>query len=280
MTRPHPDIMRHFAVTDPSCVAETVLARVWRVIRKDGSPAALKVYRPGMDTEATGFALMRHLNGRGAARIYDQTDTAVLMEWLDGPSLGDLLRGGQIAQADDQLLQVAKAIHMHGASAPVLFETINDWFADLFASRFAPTVPATMRKTLNRASALAQHLLATAGPATPLHGDLHHDNVRGSNRGFLAFDAKGVLGDRHYDLANAFRNPVGAALVYTNPAIVAQRATSWAQGFDTTPGQLLHWAAAHCALSISWTAQGLFTEDHAAEVRLIDTFFKLIDAGD
>ena len=277
MTAPTADILSRFAVTEAAFVAETALARVWKVTRADGTAAALKVYLRDMDTEASGIALMRHLRGRGAATIYDRSDTAVLLEWLDGPSLGDLLRDGQIATADAQLLQVAKTVLAHGADAPIHLDWLSNWFAALFDAHCGPDVPATMRATLRRATALAQDLLATSGPQSPLHGDLHHDNIKESARGFLAIDAKGVRGDRHYELANAFRNPLGAEAIYRSPAIIAQRARSWAQDFDTTPNKLLSWAAAHAALSLCWTAQGHFTAAQAPEARLIDTIFALID---
>ena len=60
-----------------------------------------------------------------------------------------------------------------------------------------------------------------------LHGDIHHHNIRQSSRGWLAFDPKGLVGERTYDCANTLCNPVMPELVHnetrllTNAAILA-----------------------------------------------------------
>jgi aminoglycoside/hydroxyurea antibiotic resistance kinase len=42
-----------------------------------------------------------------------------------------------------------------------------------------------------------------------LHGDLHHGNVLDFGlRGWLAIDPKGLLGERGFDFANIFTNPI------------------------------------------------------------------------
>jgi streptomycin 6-kinase len=61
-----------------------------------------------------------------------------------------------------------------------------------------------------------------------LHGDIHHYNIRQSTRGWLAFDPKGLVGERAYDYANTLCNPGMPELVYnetrllTNAAILAE----------------------------------------------------------
>jgi streptomycin 6-kinase len=42
-----------------------------------------------------------------------------------------------------------------------------------------------------------------------LHGDLHHGNVlHDSERGWVAIDPKGVLGEPEYEIGVALRNPI------------------------------------------------------------------------
>jgi streptomycin 6-kinase len=60
-----------------------------------------------------------------------------------------------------------------------------------------------------------------------LHGDIHHRNIRQSARGWLAFDPKGLVGERTYDCANTLCNPPIPELAHnetrllTNASILA-----------------------------------------------------------
>ena len=57
------------------------------------------------------------------------------------------------------------------------------------------------------AADLAARLLADPLDVRVLHGDIHHRNIRQSSRGWLAFDPKGLVGERTYDCANTLCNP-------------------------------------------------------------------------
>lgn len=78
-----------------------------------------------------------------------------------------------------------------------------------------------------RSAAVAARLLADQRDIRVLHGDIHHYNIRQSARGWLAFDPKGLVGERTYDCANTLCNPVMPELVHnetrllTNAAILA-----------------------------------------------------------
>jgi streptomycin 6-kinase len=58
-----------------------------------------------------------------------------------------------------------------------------------------------------RSAALAERLLSDPREVRVLHGDIHHRNIRQSARGWLAFDPKGLVGERTYDCANTLYNP-------------------------------------------------------------------------
>ena len=63
-------IIRHFAMTKQRLIAETHIAKVWKVRRSVGSCAALKVFKNGdMQDEAPSFFLLNAWNGNGAARL-------------------------------------------------------------------------------------------------------------------------------------------------------------------------------------------------------------------
>ena len=75
-----------------------------------------------------------------------------------------------------------------------------------------------------RAAAVAKQLLANPRDIRALHGDIHHYNIRQSRRGWLAFDPKGLVGERTYDCANTLCNPGIPELVLDESRLLANAA--------------------------------------------------------
>ncbi|WP_375691976.1 aminoglycoside phosphotransferase family protein [Pseudooceanicola sp. LIPI14-2-Ac024] len=258
-----PEVARRFGVTRARPVDHTAIAAIWRVEVTGGGVAALKLFHhDGLSNEGPGLDWMRAQDGAGVVQIIATDGRAVLMEWQDGPSLGDVLRAGEAVEADAQLLSVARALHDGpDLAAGVELPDLSGWFSALRDLRTDPGCPPAAARDMGRARDLALALLADPREVRALHGDLHHDNIRQGRRGWLAFDAKGVRGERAYELANAFRNPKGAAGLVADPATIARRADLWSEGFGVDRRRMLEWAAAKCALSITWRAKGPVRED-------------------
>ncbi|WP_299772396.1 aminoglycoside phosphotransferase family protein [uncultured Tateyamaria sp.] len=278
--QPDTSLLTAFQITQAQHLTDTPIASLWRVKRADGTTACLKCYTDDdLRDEAPGFDLLTALDGQGAARVFERAGAAVLMEWLDGPSLGDMVRQGDDQQATQILGDVAQQLHQSRIDPPRSLDPLPHRFEALFAATFTPDCPSSVRATVQAARQLAQPLLANQTNIRPLHGDLHHDNVRGSDRGFLAFDAKGVLGEATYELANAFRNPLGSDAIFSDPAVILRRAVQWSAALNVSQTHLLSWAAAYSALSLSWTHKGVFGPAVSKDMTLIDTFLTLIAQG-
>ncbi len=258
------EILKSFNVSAPEFVDETSMATIWKVIGPSGEHAALKVYKSqGMGNERCGFAFLKALNGRACAEVYKESENAVLLQWLDGPSLGDVSRGGQEDQADAELVNVAVRIHQEKVSSKGDFPVLSDWFDALFHLKFSSDCKQELRHNIQQCKALARKLLSTPRDIRPLHGDMHHDNVRLSAQEYRAFDAKGVLGERTYEMANAFRNPRGMKDLVRDPERIRRRAKIWSAKFEVNEHRLLTWAAVKCALSISWRTAELRDDNEA-----------------
>lgn len=251
--RPDPALLKRHGLSDPVPVVQTGIASIWKASRPDGSAVALKVYpTAGLANEKPGFSLLRQWAGHHAARLYALDGTVAVMEWLDGPPLGDLVRSGRDEAATAILADVARNLHAAPVSADPSFPMLTDWFAGLFHLRLSPELPARSAQAIEAAREDARSLLAEQAHARPLHGDLHHDNIRKTGRGYCAFDAKGVIGEPAYEFANAVRNPRGAEELIRRPDVIRRRIRTWSAAFDFPPGRLVRWAAAKCALSIAW----------------------------
>lgn len=263
-----PDAMlTRFRISDPTLIAETAIARIFKVRRRQGGVAALKHYWRGhMGNETAGRAVLEAWDGHGAVRVFDHDQAALLMEWLEGPSLGDLSRQGRDACAATELLSVACHLHRSPVTTSQPLPRLHAWFEGLLGLSFSADCAPQLRHDMQRAMRVATELMAKAVDMHPLHGDLHHDNIRASARGYVAFDAKGLFGDRAYELANAFRHPADQPDLVRDPRRILSLAEQWAGGFDVPRERLLGWAAAKCALSIAWRNGTVLRADPEADL--------------
>jgi streptomycin 6-kinase len=245
------ELARHqWSLTELTQIAVTPTSHVFKVERAAG-PAVVKILTPYGAEEIHGADLMTWYGGRGAARVYDIHAEMILMEWLDGSSLGDLVRAGGDDKATEILCELMLALHEPRAAPYGQWETLSHRFETLFAIE-AASWPAAHRVHFQRAMAIARSLIETTTNVVPLHGDFHHDNIVNSGRGWLTIDAKGLLGDPTYEFSNAFRNPLGASEVIVRPERIDHMATRFAAALRCDKSRVLSWAVAHSALSACW----------------------------
>jgi len=232
-------------------------------VRRGGEAAMLKAAMH--PEEIAGHALMGWWGGRGAARLLEAGSDAMLLERATGArSLEAMAEQGQDDEALRILCAAAQALH-----APRL-EPIPETLVPL--ARWFRALAPTARKrggVFAKAQATAEALLADQQEARPLHGDIHHGNVLdGGDRGWLAIDPKGLLGDRGYDYANMICNP-GAA-PSRDPARIARRVDLVAEASGLGRSRLLKWLLAYCGLSAAWTLDGDWQGDAGPAVRIAE----------
>jgi streptomycin 6-kinase len=100
----------------------------------------------------------------------------------------------------------------------------------------------------------------------PLHGDLHHDNIVLSQRGWLAIDPKGVLGDPGFDAANLFYNPLDRDTLCSDPERIARMAQTLSRTLKQDPRRLLDHAFAYGCLSAAWHGEDGNAKDENREL--------------
>ncbi len=213
-------------------------------VRWLGRAAMLKVALE--EEERRGSALMIWWDGQGAARILAHDDRALLMERAEGPlSLVEMARGGRDDEASRVLCSVAAALHAPRGRPPRTLVPLSEWFREL--------EPVAMRcgGVLARAAATARELLGDPRGVAVLHGDVHHGNVLDfGDRGWLAIDPKGLVGERGFDFANIFCNPDFETAVATGR--LARQASVVAEAAGLERVRLLRWILAYAGLSAAW----------------------------
>lgn len=237
-------------LSDPQVLAQTRTSQVYTVTHA-GAPAVLKLLAAHEREEQRGALALRHFDGRGAVRLLRADDGAHLLEYAAGDELVTLVARGEDEHATRIIAQVLRQLHGAPAdAAPAGLVPLEAWFAALFA-RAAADRQAGVASIYVRGAAVAAELLATERDVCVLHGDIHHYNIRHSPRGWLAFDPKGLLGERTYDCANALCNPVLPGLVF-DPARLLRNASILAESLDLELPRVLAFTYAYACLNASW----------------------------
>jgi streptomycin 6-kinase len=217
-------------------------------VQSNGAPAMLKIAT--VEEEIRGASLMVWYAGDGAARVLAHEGPALLLERLSGQrSLVEMERSSRGNEATRIICMVVAKLHAARAQTPP--ETLYPmarWFRQL--------EPAAERYggVLTKSAAAARELLALPRDNVPLHGDIHHGNILdGGERGWLAIDPKGVLGERGFDYANLFCHP--EAMVAKAAGRLEQRIEVVAKEADLDPKRLLTWILAYAGLKSVWTME-------------------------
>ena len=197
--------LTHFSVENPVPLAATPRAKLWRVDAQCG-PAVLKIFSArGLKVgDPIGTNLLKLWDGDGAVHVIKESEDAILMEWLDGPSLAELIDVGQDDLAAQAVAEVAMKLQRPPADG---FTLLENHFGGALSSAEVSDFPEPLQPSFARAKALLEWLVATTERPRLMHGDLNYDNIIQSDRGWLAIDPKGIVADPCYEFGVVFRNP-------------------------------------------------------------------------
>jgi streptomycin 6-kinase len=190
-------------------------------------------------------------------RVYQADETAQLLEYASGDELVTLVERGEDQEATRIIASVIKQLHSVPQDTPKdgLFP-LDRWFVELFKKAESDQAGG-VESIYVRGAALAERLLADPRDVRVLHGDIHHRNIRQSARGWLAFDPKGVVGERTYDCANTLCNPYRGRPRYDelvhNEARLLTNAGILADELEIDLPRVLAFTYAYACLSASWS---------------------------
>jgi streptomycin 6-kinase len=219
----------------------------------NGETAVLKLLTPIGEEEKIGAAALRYFDGYGAVRLLRGDDHAHLLEYADGDDLVGLVKSGKDEEATAIIGDVLNQLHSaYQGTQPADLMPLKEWFRSLFN-----VAEWDQREGLDtiyvRGAAVARELLDHPREETVLHGDIHHENIRyKAGRGWLAFDPKGLFGERTYDAANTFNNPLDMPDLVENEQRVLKTADILSQKLNIECSRILAYTFAYTCLSASW----------------------------
>ncbi|MGN6144596.1 MAG: aminoglycoside phosphotransferase family protein [Mesorhizobium sp.] len=247
---------RRWKIATAELIAETFSSRIWKVRLEDGPPAVVKALKPfdDVEDELRGAHLLRWRDGHGAVRLLGCDRMDMLLEYAGTRHLTAVLDGDGDVAATEIAAEVMAQLHAPSRRRlPEELQPLRERFSALFDKARADAASGTT-SLYSEAAAIAERLLSDPQDVRPLHGDLHHDNIMESPRGWLAIDPKGVLGDAGFDAANLFYNPLDRDDLCLDPDRIAHMATVFSLSMGHDPRRLLDHAVAYGALSAAWHA--------------------------
>jgi streptomycin 6-kinase len=246
-------------LSNPQLLTQTATSHIYTVTH-DTETVVLKLLSPSETEEQRGALALRYFDGRGAVRLLRYDEGAHLMEYAAGDELVTLVERGEDENATRIIAEVIKQLHSVPQDAPRDgLVPLDRWFGALF-TKAAADRQAGIESIYVRSAALTKRLLADQREVRVLHGDINHYNIRQSSRGWLAFDPKGVVGERTYDCANTLCNPVMPELVHNETRLLTNAAIL-ADTLVLDLSRVLAFTYAYACLNASWWSLRIGAED-------------------
>lgn len=207
-------------------------------------PCVIKVGIGTPEGDRESLALQEYA-GQGAVQVlrHDVARHAMLLERIDpGTMLTDVddEKGTEIAA--DVLAQLWRPTVSD-------FPDLQTWTQALEKISAQPNpLPSDV---LDRAVSLKKELLSNPPESLLLHGDLHHYNILLSkDRGWLAIDPKGVMGERAYDIVAFLNNPRAMTGEETQ-----RRISIFVERLNLDRERVVAWAYVQSIVSACWTVE-------------------------
>ncbi len=245
---------------------------------RENQPVVLKVIKHQGDEWRSGEVLDA-FGGIGVVTVIDYIDGALLLERI---LPGDSLVNKSLSSADDEATTVlAETIMKMSHRAPACsVPTVEDWGKGF--ERYAASGDDQIPKDLvSKARRMYFELCESQKQVRLLHGDLHHYNVLFDNeRGWLAIDPKGVIGEIEYEIGAALRNPFERPALFVDPAVIRRRVDLFISKLGLNSSRVLQWAFAQAVLSAIWTVEdGFQIESRNAGIVLGKSLLRMLDSG-
>jgi streptomycin 6-kinase len=218
--------------------------------QRDRQPVVLKVAKRPGDEWCSG-GILDAFEGRGVVQVYDHVGGAALLERLSpGQSLGGMAPEMPDDEATGILAAVIRQMSPSRPMDPV--PTVQDW-GQGFERHRGESIPARL---LTDARRVYSELWGSQSRVRLLHGDLHHANVLlDDERGWLAVDPKGVIGEVEFEIGAALRNPIDRPDVFGDPDVIRRRVDRFSRELDLNATRMLNWAFAQAVLATIWLVE-------------------------
>lgn len=246
---------------------------------RDDRRVVLKVMRAPGDEWRSG-EILEAFAGRGMVRAYEYVDGAVLLEHLHpGTSLSTVALSGRDEEATAILADVIR--RMSSATVPQKpVATVADW-GEGFQKYLLSGNQQLPMDLVEHASSVYAELAASQTHIRLLHGDLQHYNVLlDSERGWLAIDPKGVVGELEYEIGASLRNPAESPDLFASRETIERRTRQFGAALNADAQRILGWGFAQAVLSAIWLVEdGYAVNSRSVPVLVANAISPMLGVG-
>jgi streptomycin 6-kinase len=245
--------LQSWNLTNPERLAHSPRGSVYVVYQKS-EKMVLKLLTPiGAKDESDGALALRYFDGPGAIRVLASDEQAQLIEYAGDKELAQMVTDGRDVEATEIIADVVNKLHRPRPDTQIpQLRTLRQRFISLF-NRAEQEELAGEKSIYVRGARVAEQLLANPQDECVLHGDIQHHNIRlHPVRGWLAYDPKGLYGERSYDVANSVCNPSTARELVMSEERLLQMTQALADHMGVQVGRLRAFVFSFACLSASW----------------------------
>jgi streptomycin 6-kinase len=227
---------------------------------QDSKPIIIKIGCDQKDINRELIAL-NFYNKNNCIELLDHNleyNALLLEQAIPGKSLASFY-----PNEDDKAIEITakiiQSLHSKEIKIDLKLPSLNDEFKDLFT----PHDELINSYHIKKAQELATHLLTSQSKKVLLHGDLHHDNILLSQRGYLAIDPKGIIGDHVYEICAFIRNP-NPHKILKSKKLILHRLELFSEYLSIDKQRLHEWIYVKAVLEACWAMNdGQTTSDIA-----------------
>lgn len=211
-------------------------------------PVLLKIPNSDSDEVFSSEAL-KHFAGHGSVRCFDTWNNGLLLERavpghdLESMSLSEDHRATQI------IAEVISKLDSSGQpNNATCFTTLEAWQTSF--DRYIGGCSLIPQEMVALAKSEFNSLCDSQTEVVLLHADLHHKNILfDKNRGWLAIDPKGVIGEPAIEVCAALRNPLKNKVAIEK---LQTRAKIFSHYLKLDYQRIMRWCFALAVLSALW----------------------------
>jgi len=220
-------------------------------VRRGEKRALLKVFKPGSDEVPSARYFAAH-KGNGTVRVLQGDDEAILIERISpGTRLTDLPAQGHDDEATHIICDTIEKLQQSRADIAG-WPGHEEHLAQFTRCRAVPPLTTAIAA---KAAALFGELDTSQAGRVLLHGDLHHENILyDDERGWLAIDPKGEVGELAYEIAAPLRNPLESPELFLSAAQMDRRVRIYCGRLKLDRRRVLGWCFARNASAALWYA--------------------------
>jgi streptomycin 6-kinase len=230
-------------------------------VSRAGQSLVLKLIKQPGDEWNAG-AVLKAFDGRGVVRVYEHTGGAMLLERLrPGTSLSQMNNDEEAAAIIAHVMK-----QMSPRDVPADCPTVSDWGKG-FTRYLASGDRSIARDLVESAQTVFADLCASQTNVRLLHGDLHHYNILADvNRGWVAIDPKGVVGELEYEVGAVLRNPFEQPELFLSRPVVERRLKQFVTILNLDYERTVAWGFAQAVLSAIWQVEDGREQSHHIEL--------------